>query len=154
MDTLRTTVISACTGALALSLAEGVLPLERFQKQIRLLTAILMMTLILRPLLHLPEAALPVPDISGDLQTADITERLHEMQESAISDSICDALNNAFREKCIPCKVTGCDLHIDETGSIIINEVTVTGNLLTGRVYLREWLGEDISVREEGVHSD
>ncbi|MBR6107057.1 MAG: hypothetical protein IKQ39_03525 [Oscillospiraceae bacterium] len=154
MDALQTTVICACTGALGLSLAEGILPAERFRKQLRLLTAILMMTVILRPLMQLPAAKLPEFSTQSSVSTGELTEDLQKIKEHAVADSICDSLNNAFREKCIPCKVTGCDVHIERDGSIIINEVTVTGNYQTGCVYLREWLGAEIPVREEGIHID
>ena len=39
-------------------------------------------------------------------------------------------------------------MHISDTGSIMIDEIKITGNQLTGAVYLHEWLGEEISVTE------
>ena len=53
MDTIRTTVLFACCTALGLTLAEQLLPAGQFAKQIRMITAILMMTAILVPLAKL-----------------------------------------------------------------------------------------------------
>ena len=59
-------------------------------------------------------------------------------------------MNRALEARGVSCRVIGIDLHIQDDGCIIINEVTVCGNSLTGSVYLREWLGDDIPITAGG----
>ena len=154
METLRTTVLGACIAAAALSLAEGILPAERFGKQIRVLTSVLLLTVLLRPLVTLPDLVLSYPSGTSAAGADEFTAQIQELQEGAVADSICTALNNALTEKAVPCRVVNCSLHIADDGSIIINEVLITGNAQTGKVYLREWLGNEIPIREERISDD
>ncbi|MBR3268996.1 MAG: hypothetical protein IKI58_09810 [Oscillospiraceae bacterium] len=150
MGMLRSAVLCGCFASVAFSLAEGILPLERFQKQIRLLITVLLLSVLLRPVLHLKDAELSIQDADVNPQTETLTASLKQAQESAVSESICNALNRALSEKNIACTVSECSLHIDPDNSIIINEVVITGNVQTGTVYLREWLGTEVKIREGG----
>jgi hypothetical protein len=149
-ESIRTTVQCACFAALALSLAEGILPLERFGKQLKLLTAILMLTAILRPLLRLPQSDFDTGRAKAGAETDEITYNLRQAQESAVAQSICTALNQALQEKKVRCRVVSCAVHIGDDGCISISEVEITGNTQTGTVYLREWLGAETAIREGG----
>ncbi|MBQ8922041.1 MAG: stage III sporulation protein AF [Oscillospiraceae bacterium] len=150
MESLQTAVLCGCFAAIALSLAEGILPLEKFGKQIRLLTAVLLLSALLRPVLNLKDADFSGGTDSAAQQTEAITEQLRAAQESAVAESVCQALNQALAEKQVKCTVSSCALHIDGDRSISINEVVITGNVQTGTVYLREWLGAKVTIREGG----
>lgn len=150
MESLQTAVLGGCFAAVGLSLAEGILPLEKFRNQIRLLTVILLLSVLLRPLLGLKYADLSTDTASVGAQTAALTDSLRSAQEAAVSESICIALNRTLAEKNVECTVSSCSLHIEDDCSISINEVVITGNVQTGTVYLREWLGTEVTIREGG----
>ena len=148
MDTFRTAVTAACCAALALTLAEGILPAERFHRQLRLLMSLLLMTAVLKPLtgLHLD---FPAETAEAETAAADLTALAEAAYEQALSERIVSALNSALTEHGVGCTVTAVDVHIQEDGSIVINEAVITGNTLTGTVYLREWLGDAVTVTKE-----
>lgn len=134
-----------------MTLTEQILPLEQFERQLRLLIVILMMTAILVPLTKLDFSDFR-PDLSAaEAQSTDLQAAAAQMQEQAAAENICNALNRALTEKQVPCHVLDVSLHIQPDGCISINEVTVEGNLLTGSVFLREWLGTDIIISEGGA---
>ena len=84
-------------------------------------------------------------------QASDLIEAAAEMQEQAAAERICNALNRELAEKQVNCRVTEVCLHIQQDGCISINEVKAEGNLLTGTVFLREWLGNDVTITEGGT---
>lgn len=134
-----------------MTLTEQILPLEQFERQLRLLIVILMMTAILVPLTKLDFSHFR-PDLSAaEAQFTDLQAAAAQMQEQAAAENICNALNRALSEKQVPCHVLDVSLHIQPDGCISISEVTVEGNLLTGSVFLREWLGTDIIISEGGA---
>lgn len=127
------------------------MPLEQFERQLRLLIVILMMTAILVPLTKLDFSDFRPELSAAEAQSTDLQAAAAQMQEQAAAENISKALNRALTEKEVPCKVLDVILHIQQDGSISINEVTVEGNLLTGSVFLREWLGTDIIITEGGA---
>ena len=151
MDTIRTTVLFACCTALGLTLAEQLLPAGQFAKQIRMITAILMMTAILVPLAKLDLSQFRIKLEYSGSQAADLQAIADEMQEQAAAESIRNALNRALSEHQVNCRVLEVSVHIQSDGCISINEVTAEGNLLTGAVFLHEWLGDDVTVTEGGM---
>ena len=150
MDTIRSTVLFACCTALGLSLAEQLLPTEHFARQIRMLTAILMMTAILVPLTKLDLSAFRIGMDAAESQTENLQDIAADMQEQAAAESICSALNRALTERNVNCRILSVSLHIQSDGCISISEVTASGNLLTGTVFLHEWLGDDVTITEGG----
>ena len=149
-DSIRTAVLAACCTAIGLTAAEYIVPLEKFEKQIRLIFAIIMMTVILTPLTKIGSSSI-ISDIPESQFTAEeITENARRMQEQAAAEGIRTALNHALTEKESGCTVESVTVHIPETGGIDIIEVKVTGNLLTGTVCLREWLGDSVTITEGG----
>ena len=147
-------MLCACCAALGLTLAENVIPLEKFERQIRLMLALLLMTAILRPLTKLDLSALKTDVSAAEAASGALAETAERAREQAVAQSICAELNRALAERDVPCKVSGVSVHIAQDGSIRINEVRITGNLLTGTVYLHEWLGEDVPVTEGGGTDD
>ena len=125
---------------------------------------VLQKRLLQSPLLHsqkrepekgsLQPLVLSYPSGTSAAGADEFTAQIQKLQEGAVADSICTALNNALTEKAVPCRVVNCSLHIADDGSIIINEVLITGNAQTGKVYLREWLGNEIPIREERISDD
>lgn len=148
MESFRTAVLAACCAALALTLAEGLLPAERFHRQLRLLMSLLLMTAVLKPLTGL-HFDIPAEHAAADTAADSLTALAQSAYEQALAERITAALNNALAEHGVGCTVTGVDVHIQEDGSIVINEAVITGNILTGTVYLREWLGDDVTVTKE-----
>lgn len=144
-------MLCACCTAFGLTIAELLLPAKRFDRQIRLLTAVLMMTAILTPLAKLDLSGFVPDDTAAEIQSADLQTAAIQMQEQAVAESVCRALNRALTEKQVNCRVLDVSLHIQPDGCISINEVTAEGNLLTGTVFLREWLGADVMITEGGA---
>lgn len=151
MDSIRTAVLCGCFAALGLTLAGEIIPAERFQRELRLLLSLIIVTAILRPLAGLH---LPAPDAFPEQvqQNAEqYAEQADALRTEAIRETVQDALNRSLSEQEVACTVEWLDLHIDESGSIIINEAVISGSVLTGRVFLREWLGEDVLITEKEV---
>ena len=111
-----------------------------------------MMTAILTPLAKLDLSGFVPDDTAAEIQSADLQAAAIQMQEQAVAESVCRALNRALTEKQVNCRVLDVSLHIQPDGCISINEVTAEGNLLTGTVFLREWLGADVMITEGGAH--
>lgn len=151
IETIRTTVLCASCAALGLTLAENILPLEQFERQIRMILAMLLMTAILKPLTRLDFSAFQAEFAASEHEISDIAEMAQQAREQAVSASIVAALNRALAANEVPCTVYAADVHILTDGSIDICEVTAGGNLLTGAVFLREWLGDDVQITEGGA---
>ena len=150
MEHISTSVLGVCLTAAALTLTEGVLPVGKFERQIRLLFAAVLLTVLLRPLAEIRLSGFEQKPDASQTAAADLTELAKQAQEQAICESIRNSLNQQLAEKDIPCTVTGVSAYISEDGSIGISEVRISGNLLTGRVCLKEWLGREIRITEGG----
>ena len=150
METIRTAVLCACVAALGLTAAENLIPAEKYGKQIRMMLALLLMTAMLKPLTALRMPDIPETETETEQSLSEIAEQADRLRTEAVEESICAGLNRALEEHGVSCRVTGIDLHIQDDGSIIIGEVTVSGNSLTGSVYLREWLGAEIPITAGG----
>ncbi len=149
MDTLRTAVLAACCTALALTLSESVLPTEKFRRQLRLLMTLLLMTAILKSLTEL-DFSLLTTDFQTDFSAAEELSALTEAAyEEAIAARILNALNSELDAHSVSCTVQSVSVHIQDDGGIEISEAVITGNTLTGTVYLREWLGDDVTITKE-----
>ena len=148
MDSVYTAVLCGCVTALALTLAEGILPMERFAKQIRLLFSLLMLIALLGPLTKL-ELLTNIPEpAAAEQYSEEIAALADSARVSAVKESVLHALENAIAEHKVPCTVKEISLHISDNSSIMIDEVQITGNLLTGAVYLHEWLGDSVLITE------
>ena len=115
-----------------------------------MMTAILLMTTLLIPLTKLDLGAFRTDLSAAETQSAALQDAALQMQEQAAAERITAALNAALAERQVSCRILDVCLHIQPDGSISITEVTAEGNLLTGTVLLKEWLGTDISVTEGG----
>lgn len=115
-----------------------------------MMTAILLMTTLLIPLTKLDLGAFRTDLSAAETQSAALQDAALQMQEQAAAERITAALNAALAERQVSCRILDVSLHIQPDGSISITEVTAEGNLLTGTVLLKEWLGTDISVTEGG----
>ena len=148
MEALKSAVLCGCAAALGLTLAGEILPVERFQREIRLLLSLTLLTALIRPLtgLHLPDTGM-LPD-DAQQSAAAYAENADRLREEAVCETVRNALNRALSEHEVACTVESLDLHIDGSGSIIINEAVISGSVLTGTVYLREWLGESVIITE------
>ena len=148
MEHLRAAVLAACCAALALTLAESMLPTEKFHRQIRLMMTLLLLTAVLKPLTGLDFS--PLTDgLPADTAAEDFTTLAEQAYTEAVAERIVSSLNEALAEHHVNCTVTALDVHIQTDGSIVINEVVIRGNILTGTVYLREWLGDAVTVTKE-----
>lgn len=150
MDSIRTAILSACLTALGLTFAEHILPMERFERQIRLIFAVLMTTAILKPLTNLDFSPLYSDETADSFTSDEICSMADQARAEAVCESVMQTLNRELAEHKVPCRVTAVDAHITENGSIDITEVQTEGNLLTGRVYLLEWLGGNVRITEGG----
>ena len=151
MQELQSSVLLICLTALGLTLAEGLLPDQRFEKQIRLMFAALLLTVMLKPLAGMRFVGFGSSLRESEAETAELTALAEQAENHAVCESIRSALNRELALRDIPCEVTAVDAHISEDGGIVISEVQLNGNLLTGSICLKEWLGPDIRITEGGV---
>ena len=148
LKSMYSAVLCGYCAAMGLSIAEWIIPMERFQKQIRLLFSALLLIALLKPLTNLNLPSVPAADGGARQFSEKITALADEARENAVRESVQNALNRALSEHQVECTVKEVCMHISDTGSIMIDEIKITGNQLTGAVYLHEWLGEEISVTE------
>lgn len=149
METLRVTVLGVCCAAVALALAEQVVPTDRFRRQLRMMVTLLMLTAVLRPLAGLDLSALTQNFPADTSTTEDLKALAETAYTEAISERILDTLNSRLEEHSVSCRVTALRVHISADGGISISEAVIKGNTLTGTVYLREWLGNDVTITKE-----
>ena len=156
LEAMHTAVLCGCCAALGLSLAEQILPTERFAKQMRLMVSMLMLLALLRPLTGLDLSAMMPDPAAAEAYSAEIAAMAETARNDAVSERLVSSLNDALEAHSVPCRVLAVRLHNTEEGSIVIDEVIITGNAVTGAVYLHEWLGREIAVTkgEEGDSLD
>lgn len=150
MQNLQTAMLFICLTAAALTLAEGLLPDQRFARQIRLITAAVLLTVMLKPLAGIRFGGYRSALHDSEAETTELTALAEQAKEQAVCESIRSALNRELSLRDIPCQVTAVSAHIPADGGIVISEVQVSGNLLTAQVCLHEWLGADVSITEGG----
>lgn len=150
MEQIRTAVLSLCLTVLGLTLAENILPLEKYTKQIRLMTAAILLTVLLKPLTELRLPMLHTEHTMPEDTVSELTELAAQARDNAVSERLCSALNQQMQINNVPCEVIAVSAHISEDGRIVISEVAVSGDRLTGSVYLHEWLGTEVTVTEGG----
>lgn len=150
MQNLQTAVLVICLTAAGLTLAEGLLPDQRFTRQVRLMTAAVLLTVMLKPLAGIRFGSYRSALHDSEAETEAVAELAEQAKEQAVCESLCSTLNREFMLREIPCQVTAVSAHIPADGCIVISEVQVSGNLLTAQVCLHEWLGADVSITEGG----
>ncbi len=138
MQSIQTTVLCASLTAAALTAAESILPMERFEKQMRAIFLCLLMLSLLRPLIGM---RLTLPETDENMSLAPWTAAAQAAQEQAAEECLRENLQQALTERNVNCEVRQVTVHISENGSIEIDAVEIAGNTLTATVYLREWLG-------------
>ncbi len=153
MDSMREGVLCICCAAIGLTLAQGAIPAERFQKQIRLLMTVLMLTAVVSALRGADFSAVEQDPTESEIST-DIAARAKQMQEEAVAGQIRISVNRAFAAHQVNCTLTALYLHISDDGSIVIDRAVLSGNRLTGTVYLRELLGPDVIIEEADEDAD
>ena len=154
MDSASAGIFCICCAALGLTLAQEIIDTERFQKQIRLLMTMLLLTVILTRFRMTDFSQLR--DISGgtDSTAAEILANAEALKTEAVAEQIRTGLNRALEAHKAPCEVAEIDLHIPADGGIVIDRAVLSGNLLTGTVYLREWLGGDVMIVAKEADDD
>lgn len=145
MDALETGIFCTCMAAMGLRLAEGILPMARFSKQIRTLFITFLLICLLRPLVGL-ELSSVAPDLSTDSMTQDMAAMGETARCNAVSTCIQKSLQSELDAHHVECEILDIAVHIEENGGIVIDEVWITGSTLTGTVYLREWLEEGVKI--------
>ncbi len=148
MDTFKSTVLAVCIVTIGLSFAEHLVNMERFGKQIRWLTVLLLMICILRPWSGglQTDASLWLPQTEENQHAEDLQQAADRLLQESVSAQLRQSLNAALEEHDVNAKITAIDVHIAENGSIDIKGMTVSGNLLTAAIYLREWIGDDVDI--------
>ena len=73
MQELQSSVLLICLTALGLTLAEGLLPDQRFEKQIRLMFAALLLTVMLKPLAGMRFGGFGSSLRESEAETAELT---------------------------------------------------------------------------------
>ncbi len=148
MDTLQTTVLAVCTVTVGLSFVEHLVNMERFGRQVRWLTVLLLMICMLRPWLGglQSNSNISLPVIDEHQQAEDLQAAADSLLLKSVSAQLQQSLNAALKEENVKAEITAMDVHIAEDGSIDIKGMTVTGNLLTAAIYLCEWVGDDITI--------
>ncbi len=150
MEHLYEAVLGVCLTAAALTLAESILPVGKCGRQIRLLFAAVLLTVLLKPLTGISMSGFDAQLDASQIAAADLTELAKQAQEQAVCESIRTSLNQQLAAKEIPCTVTSVSAYISADGSIDISEIQISGNLLTGSVCLKEWLGQNVRITEGG----
>lgn len=147
MEHLRTVILGACMLSIAVALCNMIRPSRLFERQVRFLISLLFVISLAAPFLQMDyQAALDLMAQAADPpETAALEETMEAqlLEETALCSEA--AVRALLEQEGIACTETDVKVHIDESDSIYISEVSVMcDNLQRASEILRENLGEEV----------
>lgn len=126
MDTLRNVLLGACLAAVAISVAGGLCPEQKFEKQLRLIFSLLFLTCLGGAVLK-SGVSFSLPAFSSSPSSgaayADVQERLEAQFFQTAQRNAADALKEKLEQNGTPVKEILVTIHKEEDGGIRISEV-------------------------------
>lgn len=116
-------VLAVCLTAIGLSIAEGLMPSEKFAREIKIIFGLILIIGIANPVLKLFKS-FSLPDTSyTDIQIENIQNNTASVLENSIENNLCSAISSMLSEKDIVLNEIYVDVNISENYCISFNEV-------------------------------
>lgn len=149
MDTVRQVVLCACAVSIALSMADMMMPSERFFKQLRFLFSLILMIGVTAPMV---KGEVSLQKVMAAADAAPVTDTQEMVQESvchSAEENLEAALTAQLTSAGIGCEALSVQIHIDEDGRISISEVRLRcPEPEAAKRILAAQLGADVPVTE------
>ncbi len=147
MEQIRTVILGACMLSIAVALCNMIRPSRIFERQVRFLISLLLVISITTPFLQIDyaDALEALTETAEPPETAVLEETLEAqlLEETALCSEA--AVRSLLSQAGIACTEADVIVHIGDTGSIYISEVSVTCSDFRGASeILRENLGEEV----------
>ena len=148
MESMKAVVISACVMSLVIGMIQAVVPSGKYERQIRLFTACLMLIGILSPLLDGIRKISPDWDQTVLESYTENLEGASEQQVLALAqEEVAAVLQKELASQAIPCSRLSVEMHIDETDCISISSVTVVSTVPEkAEAAIRRYFGKDVEI--------
>lgn len=126
MDRFQTIITTACMLSITIGLCNALKPTAIFEKQIRFLISMIFVLCISAPILQLRKGTISffVPKYNMQIQSAELTEQVHQSILDKTAEQINAALQELLRRNGIICTKLDVRVHIDEGQRIYISEVS------------------------------
>ncbi len=149
MDQIRSIVTGACMLSLAVALVYMIKPSKNFQNQIRFLIAALFVLTMLAPFQEVDVSELSIMNRSSEAapQTVAMDDALESELLSLTAEQTEAALLQSMTAQGIACSEIEASVHIAESGSISISEISVICSDTDAALeLLRMLLGEEVTL--------
>ncbi|MBQ8515737.1 MAG: stage III sporulation protein AF [Ruminococcus sp.] len=155
MESLKMVVLSASALSLMIGMVQAIKPSGKYDRQLRLFTAGLMLLGVLAPLLE------GVQEISPDWEDASAAaEQAQELEEESeeqmlllAQEEVAQVLQQELAQQAVPCSRLSVEMHIEETGRISISSVSVVSTKPEeAEAAIRQYFGKDVEIHA-GSHS-
>ncbi|MBQ8688139.1 MAG: stage III sporulation protein AF [Ruminococcus sp.] len=155
MNSVQMVVLSACAISIIVGIVQTIKPSGKYDRQLRLFTACLMLIGILSPLFESVKTL--SPDWSGSAAAEEYAEQLGEASEEQLlmlaQEEVTAVLRKELAADAIPCSHLSVEMHIDEDERINISSVTVVSTQpRQAEAAVRQYLGKDVEIHAD-THS-
>ncbi|MBQ7003814.1 MAG: hypothetical protein IJN57_07625 [Oscillospiraceae bacterium] len=154
MEQFRTIISGACMLSLAMGLCTMIQPGRLLEKQMRFLLSLLFVLCMAVPFLRIDYDTLTERLMQADVLPESGTLTTAMEQQLLEKTALCSesAVRTLLSAEGIACTDVSVSVHISETGSISISEVSVVcDDFQRASMLLRQQLGEEVALRVEEV---
>lgn len=155
MERLQTAVLAACVISMLTGILQLLRPNEKFERQLRLFTAGLMLLSILMPLLQGIQTL--TPDWSllkspPSYESSDFSEQVRQQTASQVESSLEQTLQAELQAHGINVESLSVTVHILVEDRIDISSVTVISDTpAAAKQVLQAYLGEEVEILVESI---
>ncbi len=149
MESMKTIVISACAISLIIGIIQTIKPSEKYDRQIRIFTACLMLMGILAPLISSVQEITPNWDSTAAAEgyAEELEEESAQQLMMLAEEEVAAVLQQEMAQQAIPCSRLSVKMHIDENESISISSVTVVSTMPErAEAAIRQYFGEEVEI--------
>lgn len=155
MERLQTAVLAACAISMLTGILQLLRPNEKFDRQLRLFTAGLMLISILMPLLQGIQTLTPdwsLLESPPSYESSDFAEQVRQQTASQVESNLEQTLQAELQIHGINVKSLSVTVHISEEDRIDISSVTVISDTpAAAKHVLQAYLGEEVEIIVESI---
>lgn len=150
MERLQTAVLAACAVSMLTGMLQLLRPNEKFDRQLRLFTAGLMLLSILTPLLQGIQSMTPdwtILESAPSYEGSDFAEQVRQQTASQVQNNLEQTLQAELRAHGIQIESLSVTVHISEEDRIDISSVTGESDTpAAAKQVLQAYLGEEVEI--------
>lgn len=139
--------LTICLLAIALSIAEGLMPSEKFAREIKIIFGLILIIGIAKPVAGVFHG-LSFPDTtSADIQIENIQKNTNSILENSIENNLCNEIKSMLSERGITSTEIYVNVNISEDFCISFNEVSLNcDNFSLAEGIIHETFGNETEV--------